>query len=103
MDGKVRTPIDPEGEEVLARVHGSYDMTHHTQSGSAQAGRIEPGFADRFAVIGPPAHCLARLEALIGLGIDRLIVVGPSADADRGEAKRARQAFVAEVLPSLQA
>lgn len=102
MDGKVRTPIDAESEAVLTEVHGAYDMNHHTQSGSAQAGRIGADFADRFAIIGPPAHCVARLQALTALGIDRLIIVGPAIDADPAEAKRARAAFAAEVLPNLR-
>jgi 5,10-methylenetetrahydromethanopterin reductase len=102
MDGKVRTPIDADSQAVLTEVHGAYDMTQHTRSGSPQAGRIEVDFADRFAIIGPAAHCRDRLEALVALGIDRFIVVGPSIDADQVEGKRARQAFVAEVLPALQ-
>jgi 5,10-methylenetetrahydromethanopterin reductase len=103
MDGKVRTPIDAASAAVLSDVHGAYDMTHHTRSGSAQAGRIDAGFADRFAVIGPAAHCVDRLEALTSRGIDRLIVVGPAMDADPDEARRARQVFAAEVLPALRA
>jgi 5,10-methylenetetrahydromethanopterin reductase len=104
MDGKVRTPIDAAGEAVLTQVHGAYDMTRHTQSGSAQAGHIGEAadFTDRFAIIGPPSHCIDRLAALADLGVDRLVIVGPSMDADPAEAKRARRAFAADVLPALQ-
>lgn len=101
MDGKVRSPIDAGSEAVLAKVHGAYDMTHHTRNDSSQAAQIDAGFAERFAVLGPAGHCIERLTALAALGVDRLVVTGPAMDADRAEAKRARQAFVAEVLPAL--
>ena len=102
MDGRVRTPIDADSEAVLGQVHGAYDMTMHTRSGSAQAGTLSGDFTDRFAVVGPADHCIERLQRLLALGIDRLIVVGPSFDADVAEAKRARNDMVAEVLPALR-
>jgi 5,10-methylenetetrahydromethanopterin reductase len=102
MDGQVRTPIGGDAEAVLRDVHGAYDMNQHTRSGSPQASRITPDFADRFAIIGPAAHCLERLRALTALGIDRFVVVGPSIDADPAEATRARKAFASEVLPALR-
>ena len=55
MDGRVRTPIDADSEAVLGQVHGAYDMTMHTRSGSAQAGKLSDDFIDRFAVVGPPS------------------------------------------------
>lgn len=102
MDGRVRTPIDADSEAVLGQVHGAYDMTMHTRSGSAQAATLSGEFTDRFAVVGPAEHCIERLRSLLALGIDRLVVVGPSIDADAGEAKRARHDMVAEVLPALK-
>jgi hypothetical protein len=42
-----------------------------------------------------------RLRELLALGLDRLVVSGPSIGADRGEAEAAQQRFVAEVLPAL--
>jgi 5,10-methylenetetrahydromethanopterin reductase len=102
MDGRVRTPIDADSEGVLTQVHGAYDMTMHTRSGSAQAGTLSGDFTDRFAVIGSAEHCIERLRSLIALGVDRLVVVGPSIDADATEGKQARHAMVAEVLPALR-
>lgn len=102
MDGRVRTPIDAASEAVLDQVHGAYDMTMHTRSGSSQADTISDEFTDRFAIVGSADHCIERLQRLVALGIDRLVVVGPSIDADPAEAKLARHAMVAEVLPALQ-
>lgn len=101
MDGQVRTPIDDDSAEVLTKVHAAYDMTQHTRTGSAQASALAPTFFDRFAIIGPAAHCVDRLRALAALGIDRFVVTGPSLGADRTESRRARQAMVGEVLPAL--
>jgi 5,10-methylenetetrahydromethanopterin reductase len=102
MDGQVRTPIDDESKRVLQAVHGAYDMHHHTQAGSAQASQLTPAFVDRFGIVGPPEHCIDRLAQLIALGIDRLIIVGPSADVDRDEARRAREIFEHDVLPAVR-
>ena len=102
MDGQVRTPIDADSAAVLTNVHAAYDMTQHTRSGSAQAGQLDSAFADRFAIVGSAEHCIERLRALAALGIDRFVVVGPSLDAEPVEAKAARQAMVAEVLPALR-
>jgi 5,10-methylenetetrahydromethanopterin reductase len=102
MDGQVRTPIDDDGAAVLERVHASYDMNQHTRTGSAQAGQLDAGFFDRFAIVGDATHCLERLTALAALGIDRFIVTGPSLGADRAESRIARRALEAEVLPELR-
>jgi len=102
MDGQVRTPIDDASASVLRDVHSAYDMHQHTRAGSPQSKRLTDDFVDRFGVVGPADYCVARLQQLVALGIDRLIVVGPSIDADRDEARLATQAFVQEVLPALK-
>jgi 5,10-methylenetetrahydromethanopterin reductase len=102
MDGKVHTPIDADSQRVLEDVHGAYDMNRHTRGGSPQAARLTDAFIDRFGVVGPADHCVARLTEIAKLGVDRLIVVGPSIDADRDAARVALQTFVREVLPALR-
>ena len=82
-------------------MHDAYDMRAHTQAGSPQAERLTSEFADGFAVLGPPERCIARLRALTGLGLDHLVIVGPSLGADPDEARTAHQRFVGEVLPAL--
>ena len=101
MDGQVRSPIDDASARVLHDVHDAYDMRQHTRAGSPQAQRLTAEFVDRFGIVGPPARCIERLRALVELGIDRFVVVGPSIDADRDEARRAARTFVDEVLPAL--
>lgn len=102
MDGHIHTPVDDSQREVLQSVHRAYDMTHHTQSGSAQTQALTPEFIDRFAVVGPAGECGSRLAELAALGIDRFVVIGPSAGSDRAEAGAAVQRFVAEVAPAVR-
>jgi alkanesulfonate monooxygenase SsuD/methylene tetrahydromethanopterin reductase-like flavin-dependent oxidoreductase (luciferase family) len=83
-------------------VHDAYDMNRHARTGSQQAALLDAGFADRFAVFGPPAHCAARLRELVGLGLERIMVVGASIGADRELARASEARFVREVLPALR-
>jgi 5,10-methylenetetrahydromethanopterin reductase len=102
MDGTVRSPIDAASEQVLHEVHDAYDMREHTRGGSPQAKKLTEGFIDRFGIVGSPEHCIERLRALVELGIDRFVVVGPSIDADREQAIVAMQTFAEEVLPAVK-
>ena len=102
MDGTVRSPIDAGSERVLHEVHDRYDMNQHTRAGSPQAARLTAEFVDRFGIVGPPEHCVARLRALSALGVDRFIVVGPSMDAEQDEARLAQKMFVGDVLPVIR-
>ncbi len=102
MDGKVRTPVDDGQRKVLADVHRAYDMTHHTEAGSAQTQQFTADFIDRFGVVGNAQQCVDRLAELAALGIDRFAVAGPSLGSDRGEAVSAIARFTAEVAPALR-
>jgi 5,10-methylenetetrahydromethanopterin reductase len=99
------TPVGPASaadQALLRKVHDAYDMTHHARTGSQQAALIGADFADRFAVLGPPARCVSRLRELLGLGLERLMIVGPSVGADRSQALACEARFVREVLPALR-
>jgi 5,10-methylenetetrahydromethanopterin reductase len=102
MHGAVAGPASAEQREVLARVHRGYHMTQHTRADSAQAGLLPPAFVDRFAVAGPPAACIARLRELVALGLEKLVLVGPTAGADPAEAAAAHRRLAEEVLPALR-
>jgi 5,10-methylenetetrahydromethanopterin reductase len=100
------TPVGPASESdraLLRRVHDAYDMNRHARTGSQQAAVLDADFADRFAVLGPAKHCIARLRELLALGLERLMIVGPSIGADRAQARACEARFVGEVLPALRA
>jgi 5,10-methylenetetrahydromethanopterin reductase len=101
MHGTVSGPVDADQRDALAGVYGAYDMTRHTQVGSPQAATLTPDFIDRFGVVGTSDACVRRLTELVDLGLDKLIITGPTLGADRDEARAARERFAAEVLPAL--
>ncbi|HLZ73176.1 MAG TPA: LLM class flavin-dependent oxidoreductase [Dehalococcoidia bacterium] len=103
MHGRVVGPASARDRAVFENVHDAYDMRRHARTGSPQAALIDADFASRFAIFGPSDYCARRLRQLIALGLDRLIVGGPSLGADRVDAEAARRRFTEEVLPALQA
>ena len=101
MHGAAVGPTTDEEKRVMEGIHDAYDMTRHSRAGSPQAGVISSEFAREFGIFGTPAYCIERLQELLALGLQRLVVVGSSAGADPAEAARAEQRFVEEVLPAL--
>ncbi|MEY2567629.1 MAG: 5,10-methylenetetrahydromethanopterin reductase [Actinomycetota bacterium] len=102
MHGVTTGPVDDASRAVLDEVHAAYDMTHHTRAGAPQTEALTPDFAARFAVLGPADECVARLRELVDLGLDRLVIIGPSINADRAESAVAHRTFASEVLPALR-
>ncbi len=102
MHGAPTGPVTDDQRDVLTRVHGAYDMTVHTQTGTPQAAQLTSEFAQRFAVFGPADQCVARLREIVALGLDHLVIVGPSIGADRDQSATAQRAFAEEVLPALR-
>ena len=101
MHGTTHGPMADADRQVLQGVHDAYDMGSHTQAGSPQAERLTSEFADTFAIVGPAERCRSRLQELVDLGLDHLVIVGPSLGADPAEARAAHGRFVTEVLPAL--
>jgi alkanesulfonate monooxygenase SsuD/methylene tetrahydromethanopterin reductase-like flavin-dependent oxidoreductase (luciferase family) len=102
MDGNVRTPVDSDQKSVLSNLHQAYDMTHHTEVGSAQTSQLTTEFIDRFGIVGSATECIARFEELGRLGIDRFVVSGPTMGADRTQAHASAIQFASEVIPALR-
>ncbi|MCC7366419.1 MAG: LLM class flavin-dependent oxidoreductase [Dehalococcoidia bacterium] len=102
MHGHAVGPVSDADRRQLETIHDAYDMNHHAQAGSQQAATIGLDFAERFAILGPVDHCIARLRELVALGLDRLVIVGPSIGADRAEAAAAEERFVEQVMPALR-
>jgi 5,10-methylenetetrahydromethanopterin reductase len=102
MHGKVAGPVADDQRQVLNELHDRYDMKHHTRSGSPQTHTLTPEFIDRYAIVGPAQHCEARLRELSALGLERVMVIGPSAGSDRDQSAVAERALVEEVLPAFK-
>ena len=72
-----QSSLDSDNFDAIRR---SYDMTQHGNILSHTKlvdAEIAGDFVERFAIVGPPDHCTARLLELAALGIERFVVVGP--------------------------
>jgi 5,10-methylenetetrahydromethanopterin reductase len=102
INGRVVGPTSPSEREVFDRLRAHYDMTRHG-AGQTAPGALTAEFVDRFAIVGPPDDCVTRLAELVELGLDRMIVCGPTFLVDPPEERRSRALLVEEVLPALRA
>ena len=95
MHGKTYGPVTQMEQEVLTGMHKSFNMRDHTTPDAPPA-----EFVDRFAIVGPPETCIRRIQEVVDLGIDRIVVLGPTVDEVEGEKKRCADLMVKEVLPA---
>jgi 5,10-methylenetetrahydromethanopterin reductase len=87
--------------EGSARLAADYDESRHGQSKAVAAQEMRDDFIDRFAICGRAPEVLERLRDLGELGLDRVIVVPGSLDADPIALERSDRRFATEVLPRL--
>ncbi|MGD0118125.1 MAG: LLM class flavin-dependent oxidoreductase [Candidatus Binatus sp.] len=92
----------PDDRAVVQKVGETYDMSRHTRADAGHAQHLDDAFIDRFAVAGPAAHCVKRFEAILKLGLDHLIIVGPGADVGPSDQMQTLGFFRTEVLPVLK-
>lgn len=103
MQGDNRAPSEGGDASSYQAVRAGYDMTRHADTSSRDRltqGSLTPEFVARFAIAGPPDHCIDRLRALTKAGLERFVIVGPGFYPESwGEA---RGLFAREVLPALR-
>jgi 5,10-methylenetetrahydromethanopterin reductase len=96
---------DPAGDDpddaVIRSLADSYDPARHGETTNTHAQSLPDGFVDRFAVVGPPNTCIDRMNELIDLGLDRIVVVPGSRDSDPGLLNESNAMFAEQVLPRL--
>jgi 5,10-methylenetetrahydromethanopterin reductase len=101
-EGAPHTGLSEVTRRGMEELAAAYDEAAHGRSKAPAAASLEDEFIDRFAVVGSVEEVTARLRAIADLGIDRLIVVPGSLDADPAEVAAANERFAAEVLPALR-
>lgn len=90
---------DPSLREVAA----AYDMTVHHDAGADQPGGAAlAGSARRYGVGGSPDECIEQLQALVDLGIDRLIIPAREREEDSEDQRTATRLLLREVLPNVR-
>lgn len=87
---------------TFARLGATYDLGGHAKATAAHAASLDDDFVDRFAAVGTVEQCTARLRSLLDVGIDRLVLVPGSRDADQAEVLAALGRLGAEVVPALR-
>ena len=102
MYGEIAGPADERETEVFRKLHESYDMTAHGREGGQQTAALTDEFIDRYAIIGGPEHCAARIEALLDLGVDKFAVTGPNFASPSPPAREAAERVTDDVLPRLR-
>ena len=104
MPGSTGAGLDatPTARWSPRSVAGTTATTISTTPPSTPA-RCVPEFVDRFAIVGPPAVVVERLDALHALGVDRFVITGPSFRSDRDHARTAGALLTEEVLPAVRA
>ena len=102
MPGSTGAGLGDQDKAIVAEVGRTYDSNLHLVNAAPHTAALEPEFIDRFAVVGDPDACIARLQGLAALGLERFILTGASFGADPAEAKRSSQLLVREVLPALR-
>jgi 5,10-methylenetetrahydromethanopterin reductase len=99
MEGKVIEGVTNGEEPFLARMASRYQGPAGHPTFAAASVIEDDEFIDRFAIIGTPAECAERLQALISLGFTRIIMITRSFGSDPDDVMSARVAQ--EVFPLL--
>lgn len=103
MHGVIQGPVSDHQRDVMEKLHANYNMKQHTRLDSDQARILTPEFIDDYAVVGTPDRCVDKLRQIAALGIDKVIVAGPSAGSDREHAAASHRLMTEQVIPNTKA
>jgi len=104
IQGQGAGPQTASDTANFTAIRAGYDMTKHNHTIShdkVKGATLSWDFVQRFAIVGPPAHCIARLLELAGLGIERFVVVGPGFHPEAGT--NGTSLFASAVMPEVRA
>lgn len=99
MDRSVRGYATERDRKVLEGMVDTYDISQHAQGGQGSAS-LDEEYIDAYTIIGEPAYCLERLQALADLGVDRFVISHSTPDQPEHDEMRAR--LVRDILPVVQ-
>ena len=87
---------------VFKHIGANYDMANHASGKAAHMKEVPDEFVSRFAVAGPPALCIDRLAEIIDRGLDRLVLLMGSRDADPRHMAASSERISSEVIVKLR-
>lgn len=103
FSGMTGAPKKNSSDDAVFEALGkNYEMAGHATAGAGHAQALPGEFIDRFAVAGSSEYCVSRLAELFETGLDRLVLVPGSRDADMNLVTGSMQQLAAEVLPKLR-
>jgi 5,10-methylenetetrahydromethanopterin reductase len=102
IQGAAAGPQSDNDQENFAAIRKGYDMTQHggLSHDKIRGTTLTWDFVQRFAIVGPPDHCIERLLQLASLGIERFVIVGPGYHPE--PVPTGRSLFVREVMPAVR-
>jgi 5,10-methylenetetrahydromethanopterin reductase len=100
-EGAPATGLSDVTRAGIQQLAGDYDESRHGDAAAPHARALDDEFIERFAVVGSPEEVLERLGELAELGIERVVVVPGSLDADPALVAESDERFAQEVLPQL--
>ncbi len=80
MLGEAAGPSSDSDRRNLEKIRAGYDMNTHGKVEAVDrlgGAELDFEFVRRFAIVGPPEHCIERLLELRAMGIERFVIVGP--------------------------
>ncbi len=98
MPGSTGAGLDERDREIVAEVGRQYDSNLHLVNRADHSQIVPDSYVDRFAVIGDPEVCAARLAELAALGLDRFVITGPTFGGDRDATRLANRLIRDELL-----
>ena len=102
MRGAPTALLRPEDRVVVEGLRREYDLAHHGKGQGGHTRLLDDAFVERFAVVGPTDRCIERLQALVALGLDRLVLSSGELDVAGPDRQMAAALLTREVLPELK-
>jgi 5,10-methylenetetrahydromethanopterin reductase len=99
MEKRIVVPASSRERRSLESLAQTYDMSQHARAGQ-QAPALDAAFVNAYAIVGPPAECIERLQALLDVGLDRFVI--SHIPIELPEHDEVHQRFVEEVMPALR-
>jgi 5,10-methylenetetrahydromethanopterin reductase len=88
---------------VVDELGRAYQEAEHGLGTASHSAVLSDAFLNRFTVVGSADHCAERLRTLAALGLDRIILVPASRDANPELVAASNLSFARDVLPLLRA
>lgn len=73
--------MEPSLQKAARDLQAGYDLAGHGRADAVHAQALDPGFIDRFGIVGPLETAVPRFERLAALGLDFCRVIPGSRDA----------------------